>query len=1346
MASKGAGQVIGFRYYLDMLMGIGRGPVDSIVQIRVGNLPILGGEIDSNAGVAISQGALFGGDQGQGGIIGTLITMFGGPGQLIPQEVKNSISGVTDAATFTTDGVQLQFTYSGGVGTNQEGGTSEVAADISEFRGVTTLFYTGQVCSNDPYPQPWTIRHRRTIAGWDTNGPWYPEKCQIVYSPSDLPGWDANRNIPQLFSGSGETGEQFVVIVAGLVTIDGETGWNVGDIIAFDSTAKVWKRLSSDETTVIAMNPAHILYQCLTDGSWGRGMLRQELDNDAWVYAANYLWAENFGISMRWSTDSDINDFIQKIIDHIGAALYIDRSTGLMVLRLIRADYDPTKVPFFDYQSGLLSVDTQETGSSLVVANEIVVNWHDPILDQDRQNRVQNLASIQSIGTFVSQTRDYPGICNAIMAERVALRELNIGSAGLKRFTCKFDRRAWRVQPGNVLMISAPDKGISTAILRVVTYDDGTAVDGTITMTCLQDVFGLPSAVFSTPVETTWVSPQLGSASPVTREVVQEASYFEMAKGLTAATLATVTEDEGGIYGVAARPQAVSQSLMIESTSAGGTLETDFGSFCPTGVVQNTTGYYDITLNLASGTDLGQIVPPVVALYEDEVVKVSDFNLTTGVVTIERGGADTVPVPHSANANIFFHDVLNSAFTSPYATGEVVDVQLLNKTNTAVSLQANALDESVTISPRWPRPFVMGNLQLNGSPALSVTSLPIADDLVFTWAARNRLTQFDQFVGHIESAVTAEAGTTYTVEVRDGVSDALIRSHTGITASTYTYDSTEAALGPDPTPLAFVFYTMRDGLRSFSSYRVLVGHLDAGGAIGRAAGVGSASGGGWGQFYGQGYGGIGGGAVGEAILSSPGGASSGRGTATGVSASFGTLAATGSASGLGAANAAGRTLGIATGVGLARGTGLAGAGEAFVVSRGMNGEQAWYGFNSSQMAPIIAQLKSLGVTWVRMPFDWGSIQPVSAMAYDYSGIDPVVTALQGAGIKVLGLLAYTTSWAGPNWFDAPTDPATFATWAAHTASVYPSVTAWEVWNEPNINEQSGGPGMSAATYTALLQATYTAVKAVAPSATVIFAGTAPDAYTPAQYLTDCYAAGAHGYFDAVGAHPYTFPAVPPGPNGAAWQQMTTMLATMASNGDAAKRIWITEFGVPTSPSADGNTTIQAQSATALFTLLVGSSSFGPAFWYALVDDGTDPTNIEDNFGLITFGGVNKPAFAAFQNSPSGESSGGVGGTVGIGAGAGGAGGAGAARGSGVAVGTAASVASASGQGLAEAVGSDISGHGAGVGTGSASGVGRAIKAAAASGTGTGVAAASATGIKTGAGSAAGTGVGTADSI
>jgi hypothetical protein len=88
--------------------------------------------------------------------------------------------------------------------------------------------------------------------------------------------------------------------------------------------------------------------------------------------------------------------------------------------------------------------------------------------------------------------------------------------------------------------------------------------------------------------------------------------------------------------------------------------------------------------------------------------------------------------------------------------------------------------------------------------------------------------------------VSPEAGTTYTVEVRDARTGALRRSHTGITANSYTYDATEAALGGnDPPDLKFTIYSMRSGLASFNKYNILMTYVGDGVGVMRASGVGT---------------------------------------------------------------------------------------------------------------------------------------------------------------------------------------------------------------------------------------------------------------------------------------------------------------------------------------------------------------------------------------------------------------------------------------------------------------------------------------------------------------------------
>ena len=90
----------------------------------------------------------------------------------------------------------------------------------------------------------------------------------------------------------------------------------------------------------VDMNPAHIIRECLTDKEWGMGYADADIDGVAFTAAADTLSTEQMGISLLWQRENSIEAFVQEIVRHIDAALYVDRRTGKFVLKLIRADYD----------------------------------------------------------------------------------------------------------------------------------------------------------------------------------------------------------------------------------------------------------------------------------------------------------------------------------------------------------------------------------------------------------------------------------------------------------------------------------------------------------------------------------------------------------------------------------------------------------------------------------------------------------------------------------------------------------------------------------------------------------------------------------------------------------------------------------------------------------------------------------------------------------------------------------------------------------------------------------------------------------------------------------------------
>jgi hypothetical protein len=109
------------------------------------------------------------------------------------------------------------------------------------------------------------------------------------------------------------------------------------------------------------------------------------------------------------------------------------------------------------------------------------------------------------------------------------------------------------------------------------------------------------------------------------------------------------------------------------------------------------------------------------------------------------------------------------------------------------------------------------------------------------------------------------------------------------------------------------------------------------------------------------------------------------------------------------------------------------------------------------------------------------------------------------------------------------------------------------------------------------------------------------------------------------------------------QTSVSLRALLGEYSDGDKQIWATEFGAPTSGgSAAVSEARQATMLTDGLQRFSGYSWSGPLFLYSLQDKGTDPSDLEDWFGVIRADGSRKPAYARLakmlepqlQSSPS----------------------------------------------------------------------------------------------------------------
>lgn len=678
---------IGYRYYLGFHAGIGRGPVNELVEIEVGGKKAWQGSVTGNTAITIAQPGLFGGDKKEGGIDGALQVLMGDQSQTAPAGLASMLGG-----------------------------------DVPGFRGFMSVYYDGMVSAMNPYIKPWKFRVRRSTAGWDGEA-WYPTRAKIELSAG----------------------------------------------------------------AIHAMNPAHIVYECLTNRDWGGGMDRSRLDDASFRAAADALYAEGFGLCLRWNRGDAVSDFVQEVLDHIGGNLYLSRFDGLFHLTLIRDDYDAASLPLFDEDSGLLGVDEDDNSASAGALNEIVVKWHDPISNESRSWRERNLGAVRADGKVLSESKSYAGLPTAELAGRVAVRELRAASAGLKRFKVRLERRGYRIEPGQPFRIRSLKRGIESMVVRAGRIEDGRLDDATITITAVQDVFGLPASSMTAVQPSGWTPPDATPQAIGVRRLL-ERTWRDIAQDTDPANLELIDPTACYLQALAVKPTALSQgyAMQVRVGSSEWTEADDGGDFCPSGLLVAALGPADTAFTLTSGSDLDFVTPGGAALIGDEIVRVDSFDYATLSGTLGRGCVDTVPASHAAGARMWFVEDAGALDAAAYSPGTTVQARLLTQTSQGQLDPALAATDSLTLLGRQGRPYPPGQLRINGeSYPASVTG-----DVVLSWAHRDRVMQADQLIDHSVGNIGPESGVTYNLNVY-GESGLRIKTLTGLTSTSWTWPSAD---------------------------------------------------------------------------------------------------------------------------------------------------------------------------------------------------------------------------------------------------------------------------------------------------------------------------------------------------------------------------------------------------------------------------------------------------------------------------------------------------------------------------------------------------------------------------
>ena len=287
--------------------------------------------------------------------------------------------------------------------------------------------------------------------------------------------------------------------------------------------------------------------------------------------------------------------------------------------------------------------------------------------------------------------------------------------------------------------------------------------------------------------------------------------------------------------------------------------------------------------------------------------------------------------------------------------------------------------------------------------------------------------------------------------------------------------------------------------------------------------------------------------------------------------------------------------------------------DSFVNSIGVNMHLSWLdrtyftGFSNI----VVPKLSALGIRHVR---DGGPVFiDQSAMRTVYANYQALATAT-GAKFTIIVSPKETPAGVAPAYNDAS---------HVRTVLMYAGANNVEAFEGLNEHDQSGHTSWVSETVS-MQRALWTTIKSdpsLAPKYTVL-----------GPTVTSSAAVAALGdvtpYMNAAAFHPYPGAGTPFSAIGPNLSKYASMIGGRAP--------YATETGYPTSmlaPRSGFQPVTEAVAAKYLPRLFLENFNAGIArsFSYELIDEGTDPSDPEQGFGLLHSDGSEKPAYAALRN-------------------------------------------------------------------------------------------------------------------
>lgn len=721
-------------YTMSVHVGVALGPVDAITKIWTGEKVAWTGRAESQQDILIRNLDLYGGPKKEGGVEGIAHFMPGGPAQLVPDVIAAKF-GLTSAT-------------------------------MPAFRGVSTIFFHGNT-SEDPNDSnslfidnnidSWALfgRFRFPIAsGGSPNGVkgkpgFYWQSQNPTLKAIWVTAEDCPRALGTLYSR---------ILNPDTVSVEDSNSEPLGE--QYDA------------------NPAHMIYECLTDTDFGMGASSEQINTASFLLAAETLYNEDFGMSMMWTQQSTIENYVGEILDHIQAVLFVNPKDGLITLKLLRDDYVAEEAPLFTPANCVVQKFGRKGEGEII--NEIVVTYTNPVNEDDVTTSIQNLAGIVAAGGIVSDGRNYYGVRRIDLAAKLANRDIRSASIPLARCEMVTSRDGWDLTPGAVLRLTYPEHGLEEVVFRVGAINYGKSKDTSIRVTLTEDIFGYDPGDYVVPNGTAWVDTSQ-QPEPLLFEQITTLPYYMQNQ------IDTVEEGNAmaAFLGASTQTDAYGFDLLVETAMSDGSLSYELAGLktisgravLDTALDQEATTLTD----LPSGSVNADALPGVFLFVGDgtesdqEIIYIrTDTSNSGGVYILDRGMLDTTPKAWPVGTPVWFIDPTTVFYdNAEFAQGSIINTKFLTRTSLGRLDEDDADIVSHMISERPALPLRPANVRVLGEqwddpvdPASTVDlSNSAAEFVSVTWANRNKDTEDSTLLRWTDGNVTPPDGVFARVTV-----------------------------------------------------------------------------------------------------------------------------------------------------------------------------------------------------------------------------------------------------------------------------------------------------------------------------------------------------------------------------------------------------------------------------------------------------------------------------------------------------------------------------------------------------------------------------------------------------